>query len=563
MSSKKFRNSRIILFDSKRSKTPLKLSPKRNPIRTPSPESVILVKSKVDLLSSFKDSFVRSKSRSKFLTPITKTKQVVPKLDITNLNIKNYGLGDSRAQLLSTAIKSIERLQSLNLRGNGMKETGAYSILHSINKENIKLIDLSSNRLGTSAFNSLCEIISSHSSSLESLNLENTKLSLSNLTSICSSLKHNKSLKCLNLANNSIGAGSGTILCDMLDYNNSLEVLDLQWNFIRGLDIILFSQSIRGNTSLKTLDLSWNSIGHDRIHESASKLFSNLLNSESLEHLDISNNNFSLVDSEIIAEILKNNHKIKGIHYHGNYGTIDPLGFLIPMPFVTIDSKTKGRVRICSLTGPCQENCWICNAWKDVKVEWDPMRVVWNRRLQHFAMNKLENQVEPVYVHFEVDDFKPILLNSVGGVYCGVRALPPGKIRFFFSYRGVAQISNEYQFEVTDPAIKRTCHFYGNFTKEIMVVVLNFFINSGSVNECIPRPLLEEYKPPPGDVPEPDIPPWNLETSVFANFSQPGPDLYNKCFEADWNNSKISKFLKNETVRNECKEIIRKEYQKM
>lgn len=563
MSEKKFRASRIIIFDSQKGKTPLKATIERHQSRTPSPESVLLVKSKLDLFSSFKDSFLnKSRTNTKFLAPLPANRTPIPKLNITNLNMKNYGLGDNRAQLISAAIKSMERLQSINLKGTGMKDLGASSILHSLNSENLRVIDMSSNILGSTGISSLCDLLSNSSSSLEVLNLENVKISLKSLGSVCSALKNNRTLKVLNLANNAIGAGGGNALADMFDYNNTIETLDLQWNFIRGLDLIILSQVLKNNTGIRTLDLSWNSIGHDRIHDSATKVFQNLFGSESLQHLDLSNNNFSISDTKTIASILKTNHKVQ-VHYEGNYGVIDSLGFLEPISYLHIKKSVKNGVRICNKQVKCLENCWICNGWADVSVEWDPQRVVWNRRLQHFALNKLSTQVEPVYIHLEIDDFKPYLLHQQSMVYYGKRALPQGKNRFFFSYRGVAQISNEYPFEVSDPPVKQFCHFYSDFSKEVMAIVVNYIINDESSAKCEVRPELKEYIPPPGDVPEPDFPPWSIQTSIFANFSQAGPEIYNKCFETDWNNSKVSRFLKSDSVKLICKELIRKEYQKM
>jgi len=44
---------------------------------------------------------------------------------------------------------------------------------------------------------------------------------------------------------------------------------------------------------------------------------------KSLVHLDISHNRIEKVDVEIIAEGLKENHNIYGIHFAGNAGYID------------------------------------------------------------------------------------------------------------------------------------------------------------------------------------------------------------------------------------------------
>ena len=49
-----------------------------------------------------------------------------------------------------------------------------------------------------------------------------------------------------------------------------------------------------------------------------------------LQHLDISYNKISYHDTLLISESLKTNHSLYGIHYEGNYGRIDSLGFLIP-----------------------------------------------------------------------------------------------------------------------------------------------------------------------------------------------------------------------------------------
>ncbi len=51
------------------------------------------------------------------------------------------------------------------------------------------------------------------------------------------------------------------------------------------------------------------------------------MNSE-LIHLDISYNNIGINDSKIIAERVKENHTIYGLHYMGNSGYVDSFGFI-------------------------------------------------------------------------------------------------------------------------------------------------------------------------------------------------------------------------------------------
>ena len=51
---------------------------------------------------------------------------------------------------------------------------------------------------------------------------------------------------------------------------------------------------------------------------------------KSLIHLDMSHNNMPFIDCEIIADGLKDNHSIYGLHWTGNQGYVDNQGFVIP-----------------------------------------------------------------------------------------------------------------------------------------------------------------------------------------------------------------------------------------
>ena len=48
----------------------------------------------------------------------------------------------------------------------------------------------------------------------------------------------------------------------------------------------------------------------------------------SLLHLDMSFNNYSLHESQMIANGIFHNHSIYGFHFSGNYGDVDCKGFL-------------------------------------------------------------------------------------------------------------------------------------------------------------------------------------------------------------------------------------------
>ena len=49
-----------------------------------------------------------------------------------------------------------------------------------------------------------------------------------------------------------------------------------------------------------------------------------------LIHLDLSCNLFNHEDTVILAQKLEKNKSIFGIHFSGNSGYVDPLGFIVP-----------------------------------------------------------------------------------------------------------------------------------------------------------------------------------------------------------------------------------------
>ena len=537
-------------------------------ILNPSPETIMRVSNKLLSLNIIKSSFLKSPNASPLVPAHNRYRLGTPNrnCNITKLDMKDYGLDDSQAEIYSTAFRSLNKLESLNLRGNRLQDSGTSSILDAINKDNIRVLDISNNKIGMNGIKSLITILENEDSVLQDLSLENVKLRADALEILCTGLERNLVLKSLNLSNNKLGSGAGKHIAEMLDTNNCLESLDLHWNQIKGVEAIYMFNALKNNTSLKTLDLSWNPLGQDKVSNSIPVISLSLAENERLLHLDLSNNNFSFNDCEVLGKGLKRNHTIKGLHFLGNYGKVNALGFIEPLQYLPQTRSNKHSCRLISknVAENTTEYCWICRNWMDCVIEWDPARMIWNRRLKHFALDKLSTQEEPVYVHLEIDDYSPFLLKkNHQNIYTCTRSLPPGKNRFFFTYRGVAQISNQYQIEGCSATIEKFVYFYKGFSKKIMAVIVNYLENTNTEQSCIPRPEILEYLPPPGDIPEPQFPPWSIENSIFAGYTPDTPEQLSKCFEVDWANTKISKFLKSDTTRFAVKEILRSEYSKM
>ena len=127
--------------------------------------------------------------------------------------------------------------------------------------------------------------------------------------------------------------------------------------------------------------------------------------------------------------------------------------------------------------------------------------------------------IEPVFVHLEIDDFQPFMLHpDEEGIYEAARAVPSGrKIRFFFTYRGYSQISNEYPIEHIPEPISKEFVLYDGTTKQVSAVVLNYTVIIGGNLTCKPRPTIEKYI---AESYEPSVveTEWSIDRSIFSKF---------------------------------------------
>lgn len=77
------------------------------------------------------------------------------------------------------------------------------------------------------------------------------------------------------------------------------------------------------------------------------------------------------------------------------------------------------------------QHCWICEGWSEHKF-------VWTIGKSGKTLIK-----EPVYIHFDFDEYRPWLMNKLvdndegdASVYYLYHMIPPGKSSYFYSFGG-------------------------------------------------------------------------------------------------------------------------------
>lgn len=296
----------------------------------------------------------------------------------------HYNLGDQYASAFSNGLKLLPKINSLEMSSNRLTSVGAKTILNSLTPRT-KNIDFSMNRIGKLGSQNLSRIVRDKTNQLEVLNLEGNRLTDEGVIDLCAALQARNKLKKLDLSNNLMTDRSCEKLAEWLEETSRLEELYLNWNKIRGYGAAQIFAALDDNIYLRVLDISWNALGSGT--KSCTAEFAQLMRkNESLLHIDLSYNNFNKSHGEVIIQGLHENHTLYGFHYMGNYGYIDPQGFLVledvnsAQPQYVNNAVFASRIKSvkCKREGKAGENnkfcdnCWICGGWNEVQFVWEP-----------------------------------------------------------------------------------------------------------------------------------------------------------------------------------------------
>ena len=488
--------------------------------RKVSPESRLKLKSTMAMYKSIKRSLTPVKPIKlevhESMKVLHKSK-ILPDLagEITKISVKEYGIGNDYARALSSTVRQLPNLKELNIRSNRVTDEGIFSLLSSLNKSNMKILDLSCNVLGMSSINSVVEIISDFNSAIEKLSLESTRLNYPYLVKIFSGLRTNHTIQELNLANNKLGIGTGFHLKEFLVQTTTLKKLDLHWNLIQGYEAVLLFQGIKENDTLTSVDISWNSIGSS--DEAVDALCACLAVESQLQHLDLSNNRISFSLAEKIGKSLVDNHTLLGLHLEGNHCRVDHLGFVIASQTLSISPSLQKSARILRTPRRVNEhNCWVCSRYLDLALVWDPASILWKKSLKNAFNSKLSKKKELVYVHLDIDNYEPysMKLDEASSCFQVNRAVPFNKqVKFFFSYRGHSQVSFDYPTESLPEAFTKCIN-----AEEIVVKALNSFTVCEGELTCKPRMPSKPFLLESGEDSSIVISEWSFEKSHFANY---------------------------------------------
>lgn len=449
----------------------------------------------------------------------------------SGIDIHMYSMGDEYAHSFAEGLRQFKNLETLNLRSNRLSDRGSYAIMATLDIQPIRYLSLCDNILGEKSLKCLLGLLRNPKTCLKHLNLENTRLSSNDIISLASIVSTNKSLTYLSLAKNNINSIAGRAFKEMLHYNETLKKLDLHWNCLKLEGAVVILEGLQDNFKLKDLNLSWNAMGNCKNEAETSNLARLITKQQFLQHLDLSNNYLDQKECELIAEEIVKNHKLL-IHMQGNECFVNPRGFIIP-------SADQNRIKSQHVLKSLQfeeahnlnlhSNCWVCEKWVQVRFTFK------------------DKTVFPLFIHLECDDYVPELMNQTSQEYYLLRAVPPGKLRFFFSNLGSPCKSSSYKLEALPSLLEIEAKYSESLIIPVKVVYVNFIVNPLSVVESIEEfeSVLREsplsYSSPKVDLVRVQ---WKFETSIFSSYEVPNLSDLEDCFEFDWKMSKLTSLVK-------------------
>ena len=433
--------------------------------------------------------------------------------NLSNLEISSNRLTHKGIEKLFMNIKQnesfVRNIIKLNLSNNNIGESGIQKLSTFIEDKNCQLehLNIEGNNLGDNNINYICGNIALYIwNKITYLNLGKNKITKNSEKGLLAITEKCSELVVLILRNNQINNSLGTKLMINLNKVYSLKVLDISWNLIGNhlvypflyeeavnffpkqnnlynnfeLDKIKINMRLNFNRNplLPALDKNAQAKSKSKDKSKIDVIipeiksvkvpkrnpsnfaieFSNYVKSNlcPLVHLNISYNNLSYEDCQLISEESKTNRGILGMHVEGNEMKIDPLGFIHPIQKEQKSRNYYSKTQISYdyenlkdmpklLLSPINQirgrsNCWICECWKEVE----------------FILDLKIKDIKPKYtvvkIHLDFEKFEPCDMIYKKKCFKLIRMCPPGKITFFYTVDGnpVQNCYGEYEYKIKE-----------------------------------------------------------------------------------------------------------------
>ena len=234
------------------------------------------------------------------------------------LNLSHYGIGDERAEALSSTLGQLPNVSHIDLSDCRMNNGSITHIVEALSArrkdDRLLSLKLTENLLKLECVQAISKLlVPKEISSIIRLVLSSCNLGDPSMRVLADALRYNPSCTALDISKNRIGAKGGKYIAGMLRRNGVLTDLDLSWNSVRGDGALDFIRAI-DNSALRRLNVAMNGFGRC----GAASLLGRYLPKTSLEYVDLAGN---LIDPYTVCIIMNGvvfHSKMKKLILKGN-----------------------------------------------------------------------------------------------------------------------------------------------------------------------------------------------------------------------------------------------------
>eukprot|EP00929_Paragymnodinium_shiwhaense_P078321 TRINITY_DN40588_c0_g1_i2.p1 TRINITY_DN40588_c0_g1~~TRINITY_DN40588_c0_g1_i2.p1 ORF type:complete len:1138 (+),score=209.57 TRINITY_DN40588_c0_g1_i2:71-3484(+) len=257
-------------------------------------------------------------------------------LDGDEVDLTGLGMGDEQfcAILSDPLLLPVCKIRRWILRDTRIGAAGVADWLRNVPKHSrIEFLDLSENDLTKPCIDHLSAAMKEGQlGCLKHIDLSSNKLRSKTLSALFLGLKDCVLLQRLDLDNNVLVDTNQ--LSDLVASHQSLMRLSLRRNRLTGLSAAALFHGILANIKnggqFADVDLAWNCLGSSGGLVAAEAIGDVFKATATLYHCDLSYNGLDVPSCRLIAEALRDNHSLFGLHMVGNAARMDADGFLVP-----------------------------------------------------------------------------------------------------------------------------------------------------------------------------------------------------------------------------------------